>query len=83
MNMARTYTFITHKKGDKADLDNYRGITLENTLFKALSQVYYNRIIQVIPNLIPPRTTSRFYSKKIHHFTNSHHKAPDPPSQKT
>ncbi len=43
---------IYKKKGDIADLKNYRPITMLNTDFKILAKILANRLKKVLPNII-------------------------------
>jgi hypothetical protein len=43
-NWKESVTIILHKKGDKADIKNYRPITLLNVMYKLLTKILTNRL---------------------------------------
>jgi hypothetical protein len=43
---------LVHKKGDKTDCSNYRGISLLSTLYKILSNILLSRLIPYIDEMI-------------------------------
>ncbi len=49
---------IFKKRGDSADLKNYRTISMLNTDFKILAKVLANRLKKVLPEII---TTNQAY----------------------
>ena len=51
--MQETNTTLIYKKNDKTDINNYRGITIENTIQNIFSQVIYIRLKRIIRKVVP------------------------------
>ena len=56
---------ILHKKGDKTNLKNYRPISLNNTDYKIITQVYSRRLQKVIGNIVHDDQTGYVKGRNI------------------
>jgi hypothetical protein len=55
------YYCTIHKKGDKTDCNNYKGISLLSSAYKILSNILVARLIPYVPEII------------VDHQCESHH----------
>lgn len=62
---------VYKRKGDKADLKNYRPITMLNTDFKILAKILANRLKEVIPSIIKTNQAYSIKGKDIADITMS------------
>ena len=56
---------LIHKKGDKTNLANYRPLSLNNTDYKIIAQVYSNRLQNVIDKIIQHDQTAYIKGRNI------------------
>ena len=61
----KSFIILIHKSGDKSDLNNYRGISLQNCIAKLFSSALSKRLVSHYENLF----SSQQFGLRPHHRT--------------